>query len=609
MRFKSFEIKHFRGIKHTVVNLARISNGHINALVGLNESGKTSVLEAIHHFLSNPDLLKKTPSSSRRSSSDYQKMLPIGMRALFNGKIEITATIEIEPKDWVSIEKYLISEFGYTSMEKIEEFTINHAVSFEDSKYKSTQNSWSTFFWGQKKVNGRNKRSRINGDDWIKAANFLETMVPKIVYFPSTLLEFPDRIVLEASADERIGEPRNDFYCSVLEDVLLAINPKLQLKTHLVDRAKSDDIATKENLDALLLQIARHLKETVFSEWKKIFEQTLNYDFQVRLTNYNNQLALEIKIVTEDGIFSINERSAGFRWFFAFIMITRYRLHRKDRVLFLFDEPAANLHPNAQTQLIRSFELLAQESDIIYSTHSHYLINPLWLESTHIVRNSTSKKPLSIIDKSPVDSSIVVTPYRTFVGSHPDQYFYYRPIQEALDYAPSPLEFPASVVLVEGKTDFFALKYFSSILEAKNTYPKIFPGGGAGTLDALISLLYGWGKEFIVLVDSDEAGETQKKRYENKFEQIVSGRIFTFEDINASWKGYRIEQLIDPVDIELIRKAIFPDQPKLGKKQLHLAVQELIMLQKKLPFSTITLQNFESLFENLKNELNLWTLI
>lgn len=589
--------------------MARIANGHINALVGLNESGKTTVLEAIHHFLSNPNLLKKTPSSSRLLPSDYQKMLPIGMRALFNGKIEIIAKVEIEDKDWDVIDAFLKKEFNYKKTKKVNEFSIKHTVHFEDSKYERTENIWDIIFEGQKSGSGNRKSISLANDDWLKGANFVERMLPKIVYFPSMLLEFPDRIVLEEPSSKQHGEPRNDFYCSVLEDVLLAINPRLKLDTHLVDRAKNTDKSDKENLEALLIQIGRHLKETVFSEWKKIFEQALNYDFQVRLTNDNNQLALEIKIITDDGIFSINERSAGFRWFFAFIMITRYRLHRKDRVLFLFDEPAANLHPNAQTQLIRSFELLAQEADIIYTTHSHYLINPLWLESTHIVQNSASEKPLNNIDKNPVDSAIIVTPYRTFVGSHPEQYFYYRPIQEALDYAPSPLEFPTSVILVEGKTDFFTIKYFSSILEAKKTWPNIFPGGGAGTLDPLISLLYGWGKDFIVLVDSDEAGETQRKRYEDKFEQIVSGCIFTFEDINAAWKGCRIEALIDPVDIEMIRKNIFPSQKKLGKKQLHLAVQELLVQKKALPFSKITLDNFESLLNYLDNELSLKELV
>jgi hypothetical protein len=559
--------------------------------------------------LSNPNLLKKTPSSSHRLPSDYQKMLPIGMRALFNGTIKIEATVAFEEAEWQKLDTFFKKEFNYKKLEKIDEFTIKHTVYFEDSKYKRNENLWAIHFSGQKLVGGKNKRFRVEGADWGKAANFVEHMLPKIVYFPSMLLEFPDRIVLEAAPVEKPGEPRNDFYCSVLEDVLRAINPKLELKNHLVDRAKSPNSVDKENLEALLLLIARHMKETVFSEWKKIFEHALNYDFQVRLTNVNDQLALEIKIVTDDGIFSINERSAGFRWFFAFIMITRYRLHRKDRVLFLFDEPAANLHPNAQTQLIRSFELLAQEADIIYSTHSHYLINPLWLESTHIVQNSTSKKPSDSIDINPVDSAITVTPYRTFVGSHPEQYFYYRPIQEALDYAPSPLEFPSSVVLVEGKTDFFAINYFASILKVKKVWPEIFPGGGAGTLDPLISLLYGWGKEFIVLVDSDKAGETQKKRYEDKFELIVASCIYTLEDINPAWKGYRIEQLIGQVDIELIRKSIFPDQGKLGKKQLHLAVQELIMRKEALPFSKATLNNFAILLNFFETQLSLKKLV
>lgn len=611
MRFESFKIDNFRGIKSTTLTLNKHKNSRINALVGLNESGKTTILEGIHHFLSNPNLLKKLPSSAKRSAEEYQKMIPINERALFNGNIQIKALVSIEDEDWVKIENYLLSEFPtFKSFEKITSIYITHRLEFFDSKIQKTTNMWDVYFHG-KKTKGKSL-TRLENDDWLKAANFVEQMLPKIVYFPSELLEFPDRIVLENAPkkdkEEHSSfwdEPRNDFYCSVLDDVLRAINPTLSLEKHLLARAKSKLPSDKENLADLLLKIGRNLKQTVFSEWKKIFEHAPNYDFQVNLTTKNEQFGLEIKIITDDGIFSINERSAGFRWFFAFIMITRYRLHRQDRVLFLFDEPAANLHPNAQTQLLKSFELLSEDADIIYTTHSHYLINPLWLDSTHIVRNTAAEKDSYLIDNNPKYSAINVTSYRSFVGNHPDQYFYYRPIQEALDYSPSPLEFPEYCILVEGKTDFFAIKYFSSLFEgyADDYWPNIFPGGGAGSLDPLVSLLYGWGKKFLILVDSDEAGNIQKKRYAAKFEKIVENLVYSIDDIKPEWKGFKIEQLITKEDLNLIRDNSFPEKKNLTKKQLHMAIQEQIRNPNKLPISNATIDNFSFLLTALKEKI------
>jgi predicted ATP-dependent endonuclease of OLD family len=46
MRYKSFRIRNFKGIKDTTINLQGIGGAGVFAFVGLNESGKTTVLEA-----------------------------------------------------------------------------------------------------------------------------------------------------------------------------------------------------------------------------------------------------------------------------------------------------------------------------------------------------------------------------------------------------------------------------------------------------------------------------------------------------------------------------------------------------------------------------------
>ncbi len=59
--------------------------------------------------------------------------------------------------------------------------------------------------------------------------------------------------------------------------------------------------------------------------------------------------------------FNVNDRSLGFRWFFAFMLFTQFRVARSGSrpLLFLFDEPASNLHAAAQQKLI---DLLSRNS-------------------------------------------------------------------------------------------------------------------------------------------------------------------------------------------------------------------------------------------------------
>ena len=50
--------------------------------------------------------------------------------------------------------------------------------------------------------------------------------------------------------------------------------------------------------------------------------------------------------------------------------------------------------------------------------------------------------------------------YRDFAAQHPNQTTYFQPILDVLDYRPGELENVPNVVMVEGKNDFYTLKYF-----------------------------------------------------------------------------------------------------------------------------------------------------
>ena len=55
MKYKSFYIKNYKGIKDLKLELDKDPNSNIITLVGLNESGKTSILEAISLIHNEPN--------------------------------------------------------------------------------------------------------------------------------------------------------------------------------------------------------------------------------------------------------------------------------------------------------------------------------------------------------------------------------------------------------------------------------------------------------------------------------------------------------------------------------------------------------------------------
>ena len=131
--------------------------------------------------------------------------------------------------------------------------------------------------------------------------------------------------------------------------------------------------------------------------------------------------------------------------------------------MFLFDEPAANLHAAAEQKLIDSFPEIAQNDHVLsYTTHSHYMIEPKWLEQTFIVTNRADAPLGSLVDEISLDDEsldIKVETYRSFVNSQPQKTSYFQPILDRLDVVPSRFDLKRKSIILEGKSDYYILRY------------------------------------------------------------------------------------------------------------------------------------------------------
>lgn len=85
---------------------------------------------------------------------------------------------------------------------------------------------------------------------------------------------------------------------------------------------------------------------------------------------------------------NFTQRSSGFQWFFSFLAAFSEFEKRGHGVIVLLDEPALNLHGQAQADFLRFInERLAANSQIIYATHSPFMVAPSHLERVRIVED------------------------------------------------------------------------------------------------------------------------------------------------------------------------------------------------------------------------------
>jgi 5S rRNA maturation endonuclease (ribonuclease M5) len=313
--------------------------------------------------------------------------------------------------------------------------------------------------------------------------------------------------------------------------------------------------------------------------------------------------------IQDEGYFSINQRSLGFRWFFSFLLFTKYRgcrARNTTNVLFLLDEPASNLHTTAQLRLQKSLGEMAKSNyRFIYTTHSQYLINPKWLESTYIVKNEglSYTDEESIDEFSPQKTKITIHPYRQFVSNYPDQTSYFKPVLDIIDYIPSKLDMVSNVVMLEGKNDFYTLNYFKDcILKMETTY-NFLPGLSCEKLFPIIQHYLAWGKKFIVILDSDTAGEDSRKKYLDEFGVILKDRIFSLANIDTNFKNKKLENLIEKTDRIDVQKISKPNSNTYDKKMFNKTLQELYLTKAEYPFSDFSKNNIKSIFDFIDTKI------
>lgn len=249
----------------------------------------------------------------------------------------------------------------------------------------------------------------------------------------------------------------------------------------------------RKDLRSIKLNSASNDISEKFSQWFGQRRHKIKYDadgnhFRIWISD-DRRPDVEIEL---------ENRSKGFQWFFSFylVFLVESNESHKDAILLL-DEPGLHLHPTAQQKLIAFFEKLSEDNQLIYTTHSPFLIDG---EHLHRIRPVTEDKGHS----------------RVSVGSWPSDRDTIFPLQAAAGYAMIKGLFQhRKNVLVEGMSDFLYLGALSQLCHAadRQCLPDdiyITPCGGTKCVGQLASLFLGERVRPIVLLDSDDAGRGRR---------------------------------------------------------------------------------------------------
>ncbi|MFF2521477.1 AAA family ATPase [Streptomyces liangshanensis] len=207
---------------------------------------------------------------------------------------------------------------------------------------------------------------------------------------------------------------------------------------------------------------------------------------------------LKVVVVDDLGVeVELDQRSEGFRWLVSFFVV--FRAQAKDQLnnaILLLDEPGLHLHPLKQRDFRRTVEMLAEDNQILYTTHSPFMVGP---EELHRVR---------LVEM--VDRTTGTKIHTQLVSDDPRSVF---PLQAALGYDLAQSMFSQRRNLVtEGLTDMWFLEGLAGAMrEADVTTMRdniaIVPAGSSSKVIYYCTLLHSQKLKVSALLDSDAAGE------------------------------------------------------------------------------------------------------
>lgn len=568
MLLSSFRVTAFRNFLDSgAVAVA----GDVTCLVGKNESGKTAALRAL--YLLNPvfedERLDKQAQYPRWRMTADKRSRDLGT------VVPIEATFTLEAADIEAV----AARFGHGVLEGDATFTVSRSY---DNQLSSALNAGIneqeavTGFLAKHNVpaSTRGALGAPAGPQGLRSGLEAALAAAARLDEPAAAQEVADWTKIQKALEAEVGEA--DSFVDAVQEFLLGRMPKffyfgeyqflpgvinlselgaaeekpgttpLQTVRALLQLANTDVAAITEedwtSRKAELEAVSNDLTAQVQEYWKQNSELEVLLDIdKVNETLANGQwavartLMVSVKDRRHGFSNSFDDRSTGFRWFFSFLAAFSEFEHAGESVIVLLDEPGVTLHGHAQKDFLRFInERLAPAVQVLYTTHSPFMVEPGKLDNIRIVE-----------DRGPEKGAFIT---QDVLGVGADSSF---PLQGALGYDIAQHLFIGDMnCILEGTSDFTYLQAMSAHLKSLgrsflDERWRLLPVGGVGKVPTFVALM---GRDLQVTVVVDETrGEMQKLRNMVGEGLLSQKRLITIADITGT-KQADIEDLFDVED-------------------------------------------------------------
>ncbi len=575
---------------------------NLNTVIGKNESGKSNLLDALADIgyigISDNKLFEK---NNRKSEKDVKIELFFETKENENflydnykGKVSVI----LEDKDIYKINE----EFGeyIVKLKEYKEILEEILILKDEVPISKPENrkKMLIIIEGFEKVKEEifvkpefydsfvNTLKATKDEKILKLLELFETMIGRL---DNIYLNFPNFVKIENV------DLKNRYTISELKEELEEYNDR-SILYQLFNICEIDSkklISVMEKKESTKIReceedIQRLIEENFIEKFKQFYlQETLKIAIDVKSDS------LDIMIKSTSGAYlDYTERSNGFKWYVSIFIQLLYKNKSSGTMtshILLLDEPGVYLHANAQRELRNLLsDLSKNEEQIIYTTHSPFMIDKEDLLSIRAlikdddgyshIHNKITTIPTN--EKSRYDT---ITPILYALGC-----------DAAYDMGPSDSE---CNIITEGITDYYCLIGYSESTDNKMKY-KIIPSNGANDVTSIAAILFGWGCNFVILLDQDDKGRSIYQSLEDTNSPFIDKVIFANSSKTCDKSiNFEIENIFSDEDRE---KFGFKKSDYKEKKYNYVTDMLTKIKCKEEKYDSTTIDNFSSLLKEIE---------
>lgn len=478
MKIKSISFSNLKKISNSA-KPSMLCNPDLNVLVGANNAGKTSILQAIAAVFN-------------IRNEEWHKSLSYHLKG--NGKIEVVLAILLNKNEWLSLINIQASTqplyadlLSDTLVTKLAEFSVNINVSFN---------------FKDKKIISQTKTSEIS-DENLQELPLLQQQ-----------LKLLKNIIAQVA--------RYDFYNAFGHPIYLeAVNMISPQEQFVAENTILNNRISNQHIRAKLYYVKQNDPqkfEDIKKEILNIFRDIKNFDVNLNLKEGTFEFLLHEDVQTNGSTVEVPYDVSDVGMGMQNLLVIVANILLLNPSVVLMDEPDAHMHPALVKDFINIIKKLSDRTQFFITTHSVPLIEAVELSNIYNLSYARETKGTVVRNITSRDEVLDTL--------------------ENLGFSISNFQFvqkPNIYVFTEGLSDRDFILSFASKMEQKknvNEFTVTFiPIEGKGDRFKLARLIDKLNNEFIdrpilIVLDRDEASPENIELFRNKYFSTNPKRLF-----------------------------------------------------------------------------------